>query len=152
GLAASPPLCYILEVGGTSPPFSAPSDERRRHLSKMSQAFRGRQVSVGLSTNTPVVSVRSELADYVAQLPCLPYVEQFRHHVQLYARVLMFTEALILIAFNGIDILNVARYRDRGAHRVCHTGHRNNQQTVQPQLIQAQPRAALSRILIHEHS
>ena len=95
---------------------------------------------------------RLELADYVAKSPCLPHVEHFRHHMQLNSGVLMLTKAGILIAFNGVDILNVPFHGDGGTHGVSHTGHCNNQQNVKPQFVEAQPRAALGRILVDEHS
>src|SRR5262245_49288697 len=72
--------------------------------------------------------------------------------MQLNARILMLTKALILITLDGVDIRNVPRYGDGGTHRVSHTGHCNNQQAVKPQLVEAQPRAALGRILFDEYS
>ena len=57
-----------------------------------------------------------KLADHVAQLPRLPYAEHFGHHMQLYPGVLMFTKAVIPIAFNGVDILNLPRYGYGGTH------------------------------------
>src|SRR6266550_3314172 len=59
------------------------------------------------TTTTIDTRLTLELADHVAELPCLPYVEHFRHHMQLNSGVLMFTKAVVLITFNGVDILNV---------------------------------------------
>src|SRR5262245_28120800 len=77
-----------------------------------------------------------ELANDIAQAPLPPHIEHLRHHVQLNAGVLMASKAVVSIAFDGIDVLDLSCDRDRRTHRVIHAGHCGDQQVVQPQLIE----------------